>query len=236
MISSLQPDYTSVMLWHWRIGLLLTLPLYGQGTGPKSAAADYPAHAKTGLISIGAENMGRNIASPARSLVSDDYLVIDVALYSEGNRPFTLSDGQFALRVNGKKTWLAPQSPAMVASSLKYPDWETRPQLIGGVESGNGEILVGRPASVGRFPGDPRIGQRVPQAPRAPDPPDRSGVDKISPATPEEVVNRSALPEGEVHPPVSGYLFFYYKGKLKSIKSLELRYEGPAGAVSLLLP
>ena len=51
------------------------------------------------------------------------------------------------------------------------------------------------------------------------------------PAEPVEVsIARSALPEGPTHGPVSGYLFFAFKGKTKSIRSLELLYSSPDGS------
>lgn len=42
---------------------------------------------------------------------------------------------------------------------------------------------------------------------------------------PEELVVQTALPEGSRRGPVSGYLYFAYKGKTASIKTLELLYE-----------
>lgn len=220
-----------------RLGLALfaVLAVRGQGTQPKSQPAGYPAHARAGAISIAAENMGHSLATAEGAILVNDYLVIEVALYSD--QPFAISSGQFTLHRAGRKQVLLPQTPGIVAASLKYPDWEQRPTLVGGVGVGDGEITLGRPAPVGRFPDDRRAQSRIPGGiPRAPDPPDRSGADKPPPTSIEEVVSRSALPEGEVHPPVSGFLFFPYKGKLKAMRDLELRYEGPAGAVSLPLP
>lgn len=52
---------------------------------------------------------------------------------------------------------------------------------------------------------------------------------------PEDAVAQTALPSGEAKGPVSGYLHFAYKGKTKSLKTLELIYEGPAGSTMLRL-
>ena len=77
--------------------------------------------------------------------------------------------------------------------------------------------------------------QRGPAPPRAPD--DNSGVEKSAPEPVEDVINHLALPEGDqVHSPASGYLFFPFQSKLKSIKTLELIYEGPLGQATLRLP
>ena len=48
-----------------------------------------------------------------------------------------------------------------------------------------------------------------------------------------EVVVRYALPEGEASVPRSGYLYFPYPRKTKDLRSVELVYQGPAGAATL---
>jgi hypothetical protein len=42
-------------------------------------------------------------------------------------------------------------------------------------------------------------------------------------------VNEYALPEGSTASPVSGYLYFAFKGKPASIRSLELVYKKTGG-------
>jgi hypothetical protein len=51
----------------------------------------------------------------------------------------------------------------------------------------------------------------------------------------EEQIQKLALPEGKYAPPLAGLVFFPFRGKMKSIKSLELLYEGPAGKATLKL-
>jgi hypothetical protein len=182
--------------------------------------------------SIGAENLGHNIATAKGAVAVPDYLVIEIAVYSK-TVPIQLNAGNFMLRLNGKKSLLMAQAPAMVIASLKYSDWETRPALIGMAGVGDGLITIGRPTHTGRFPGDPSTPPSNP-VPRAPT--DASGVQKEQPELPDDLVNHHALPEGEVRPPLSGYVFFPFKGKLKSLKKVELLYEGPLGAATLLLP
>jgi hypothetical protein len=225
------------MLGHVFACFVFCFAAYGQGTDTKPKVEDYPAHDRVGTLSIGADNLGHNIALPERPLLAEGFLVIEVALFNEGNKPFTVSDGQFMLRLNEKKTPLMPQSPGSVSSSIKYPDWEQRPQMTGEAGAGDGQVIFGRPSPVERFPGDPRT-QRTPPGgiPRAPDPQDRSGIERRPPLTIDEAVLRASLPEGEVHPPVSGFLYFVYKGKLKSINAIELIYDGPFGRVVIPLP
>ena len=212
--------------------------LLWQATGlpPKPKAAEYPVHASLEKLAIGAEYLVRSFGPRGQTFIVNDYLVVEVALYPAAGQALLVSNGQFTLRMNGKKSVLFAQAPAFVAASLKYPDWERRPTLTGGAGIGDAVVILGQPQSVERFPGDPRPGQtRLPAPPRAPEAEDPSGIDKPPPARADEVVVETALPEGETRQPVAGFLYFAHKGKTKSIRSLELIYNGPAGTATLRL-
>ncbi len=206
------------------------------GTVPKPTAADYPAHAALGEARLGAEYLVRTVFCRDQSIAVRDYLVVEVALYPPPGKLLTLSADHFTLRLNGKKLVLHPQPPGFVAASLRYPDWEQRPTLVVEGGAGNAGVIIGRPQQTERFPDDNRPARtRLPAPPRAPTPQDPSGLEKETPASPEEAVVETALPEAETKGPVSGYLYFAYKGKPKSIRTLELIYNGPAGNASLSL-
>jgi hypothetical protein len=209
--------------------------IVSEGTPPKDDVSKYPVYAAVGEISIGAEYLVHSFSGQNRTFVAPDYLVIEVAVYPPKGEKLKLASGQFTLRVNGKKRGLFSQPPYFVAASLKYPDWERRPTMTAGAGIGDTGVILGRPPVTGRFPGDPRPTQdRLPRPPRAPQT-DQSGMDTPEPVRAEEIVVRAALPEGEISYPASGYLYFPYKKKPKSIKSLELIYNGPAGAATLPL-
>lgn len=213
-------------------------PTVDQGTKPHPKPTQYPVHAAVGKIVIGAENWGHGFTSPLGSYSADDFIVIEVALYAEGNVPFDYSPQNFTLRLNKKGTPLLTESPGAVAASIKYPDWEQRRELNGQVGAGDMDVILGRQRPVERFPGDPRTTQGQPAGgplPRAPQPEDASGV-KVQKPTIDQVVARVALAGGVAHPPIAGFLFFPYKGKMKALKTVELIYEGPAGSASLVLP
>jgi hypothetical protein len=53
--------------------------------------------------------------------------------------------------------------------------------------------------------------------------------------SPSQALARTALPAAEIAGPVSGFLYFPYRGRTKSIRSLDLHYDGPAGAAKLPL-
>jgi|YNPNPStandDraft_1061719.scaffolds.fasta_scaffold04088_3 hypothetical protein len=214
-------------------GMLSAWMLWAGGLDPRPSPKDYPAEAKLAAAALGAEYLARGVAARGRTFLLDGYLVIETAMYPERGRSLAVSAGHFTLRVNGKKAALAPQTPGMVAASLKYPDWERRPELTVGGGVGDAGVIIGGRRPGERFPGDPRPRQtRLPEAPRVPA---QTGVDREPAPSPEEVVVEAALPEGETAQPVAGLLYFAYRGKTKGIRSLELLYNGPAGQCALRL-
>jgi hypothetical protein len=48
-------------------------------------------------------------------------------------------------------------------------------------------------------------------------------------------VQKAALPEGDRSLPQAGLIFFQYRGKTQSIRSMELIYTGPDGTATLTL-
>jgi len=215
-------------------GMLTAALAWAAGIDPRPAATDYPAHARGDAVSLGAEYMVRSLSARNQTFVVNDYLVVEVGLYPAQGRRLLVSSGHFTLRVNGKKEVLFPQTPGMVAASMKYPDWERRPELVAGGGVGGVDVMIGGNPQVERFPGDPRPRQtRLPAPPRAPS--GKPEPEQEAAPRAEELISESALPEGETSQPVAGYLYFAYRGKIKAIRSLELIYNGPAGEFSLRL-
>jgi hypothetical protein len=209
---------------HWMIALSCACA-WAQGTNPKAGASEYAVHDEMTDGSLGAENLGHSLLTAKGAILLRDFLVVEAALYPKDSRMKIRMD-QFRLRVNGKKDTLSPQSLSLVIGSLQYPDWSGRPSLEAGAGLGNAGVVLGRPVPVE---------QRGPAPPRAPE--NNNGVEKSEPEPVEEVIHHFALPEGDqVHAPASGYLFFPFQAKLKSIKTLELIYEGPLGTATLRLP
>jgi hypothetical protein len=209
-------------------GLLVTVAFASDA--PKPKVTDYPVHAELPAISIGAEFLVRSILSAGQSFTSQDYLVADVALYPGKEKQVEVSLKDFFLRVNGKKLLATP--PQFVAAAFRHPEDSRRPRLEAEAGAGDAGVILGRPRASERFPGDP-----TPRQGRLPDPPRTTRTDAPAPAPVrgEDVAVNDSLPEGECKFAKRGFVYFPYKGKTTSIKTVELVYQGPAGSASLKL-
>jgi len=198
------------------------------GTTPKASAQDYPARATLEKLSIGAEYLVHSFSRGRDMFIAKDYLVVEVALFPANGQTLLADSGHFSLRVNGHKQALAPQTPEIVAATLKYPDPNSGVHSVEQV----GPVVFGQPRPAERFPGDPNARTNPPR----PVPDDNlGGLDKQPPIKAEELVVQAALPGGEHRGPTSGYLYFPYRGKVSHIRSLELIFAGPAGNATLQL-
>lgn len=211
-----------------RAALLLTpLLLAAEGISPKPAPASYPASAKAGDIGIGAEYLYRSAPAGRDSVFVNGYLVVEVALFGAKGKRLAISSGNFTLRINKNKRPLMPESPQLVIFEDRYG---TKPELDIGV--GPGVVILGGPPPGPRFPGDRRNSPPVGGVPRVESQPPPGTTAKTNPAI---IMKRTALPVGDRLLPVAGYLYYPYRKKTKSIKHLELLYQGPAGSAVLRL-
>ena len=192
------------------------------GTVPKPSASEYPSHTKAGLNELGAEYTVHSFGGNEQMFIAENFLVVEVALYPPKGESIRAEAGAFALRVNGKKL-LPPENPGMVANTLKHPDWQSQrgPQGgigVGGIDIGLGGQGRGRQSP---YPGgqDPN---RLPSPPRAPG--NDTGTMREEKLTPEQVLVNTALPEGIHKGPVAGFLYFAWRCKVSSIKTIDLVY------------
>lgn len=185
-------------------------------------------------VAFSAEYMGHAVFAEGASIYVPGYVGVELEVIPAKDTSLMVSQNQFTLRVNGKRPPLLSQSPAMVAASIKYPDWEQRPTLEASAGVGSGAVIVGRPGYEPRFPGD-QSRRPLPPLPRAPEPVDPSGIVREQKEPQHEIVAKVGLPEGEASKPVKGYLYFPHRGKPGSIKKLELLYNGPGGEQTIVL-
>lgn len=197
---------------------------------PRSKASDYQAHVSLPTIEIGAEFLLHSVPTDQGFYVAQDYLVVDVGVFPAAHESVKITPGQFRLRINHKTPELSPDSPGSVAADVKYPDWEQHPTVVGQA----GPVILSDPTTP-RFPGDPNA--HPPIAPPLPKEADRHGIDTEIRKTIDESVANAALIEASGTKPIKGCLFFRFRGKTKSIKSLELVYDGgdagPKATISL---
>jgi hypothetical protein len=214
------------------VALALSHALLAQDT-PRSKISDYPVHAKLSTMDIGVEYLLNSIALDKGMYIARDHLVLEVAIFPSRQSGVNVSTSQFTLRVNNK-TILYTDSPGAVASSLKYPDWQTHPNATAEAGVGNGSVILGAPPPVARFPGDRRA-DRPPSVPKV-EQQDPSGEPKATGQPIETQIAIAALPEGQSQKPVKGLLFFPFSGKTKSIRSLDLIYDGGESGLKTTIP
>ena len=190
-------------------------PTEGQGIPPRTAPADYQAKAEAGTVTIAADFVGHAVPTPQGALTSEDFVAFEVAVYGPAGARLKLSFEDFSIRINGKKMPALAQQFGLVMRSLKDPEWQPEtppdsPKSKGGMSTGGGGAQ-----------GDPK-----PEPPKMPFPLRRAM---------EQRVQKVVLPEGDRALPLSGLIFFSYRGKDQSIHNVELIYSGPAGKATLTI-
>ena len=198
---------------------------------PRPKPSEYSQQAKLPKATLAAEFLAHSYSGEGRMFFTEEYFVIEVAIYPEKGETIELNNSQFQLRLNGKKQTLFPQNPEMAAASIKYSDWVNRPHVEATAGVGDDTVTVGRPRpQQGPFPGG---GPNQTPMPRAPEPDYKNQGERKAPQSPGDVVKETALEQGPHKAPVAGHLYFPYAGKAKSLKSIELLYNGPAGEAVL---
>ena len=181
------------------------------GIPPRSGPGDYPAQAKVGQVTIAAEFAEHGIPTPEGVLSSDNYVVVELAIFGPQGTRLPVSFSDFSLRVNGKKNPVQAEPFERAGASVKDPEWAPpeKPEKSSSTSIGGG----GRNDSSAPPPGPPAELRRA-WAKR---------------------VMQVAWAEGERPLPRAGLLYFPYGGKAKGIHSLELVYAGAAGKATLNL-
>ena len=83
-----------------------------KGLPPRVSPADYQAQAQAGTVTIAAEFMGHGVATPQGVFSTEDFVVVETALFGSAEARIKLSVDDFSLRINGKKTALPSQPGA----------------------------------------------------------------------------------------------------------------------------
>ena len=183
-----------------------------KGMPPRVAPTEYQAHAQASALTVAADFIGHSVPTPEGTYSSEDYVVVEAALFGPPEARTKLTTGDFSLRINGKKVAL-PSQPYLVAfKSLKDPEWEPPSKEAKSKTS----LGTGGGGDAGSTPAPVHMPMELRRAM-------------------EQHVQRVAMLEGDRALPQAGLLFFEYRGKTQSIRSLELIYSGAGGNATLAL-
>jgi hypothetical protein len=189
------------------------VPPKAEGTPPRTAPADYQAHAAAGNLTIAAEFTGHSVATPESILNTEDYVAVEVAIYGPNQTPVKISRDDFSLRINGKKTALPSQPYGLVVKTLKDPELEPTKSENEAAKtsiSSGGKNSAGEAAPPYRVPDGLRHEYSI-------------RLLKLS------------LPEGERILPQAGLIYFTFRGRTDKLQSIELIYNGAGGTATLPL-
>jgi hypothetical protein len=182
------------------------------GIPPRTAPSDYAAQAKVGTVTMAADFDEHGIPTTDGPLSSDEFVVVELAVFGPPGTRLPVNFSNFSLRINGKKNPVQAESFERAGASAKDPEWAPpeKPEKSSSTSIGGG--------------GD----DTHPAPPRPPAELRRAWAKRVM---------QAALAEGERPLPRAGLLYFPYGGKANGIHSLELIYSGAAGKASLnLLP
>jgi len=184
-----------------------------KGLPPRAAPSEYQAQAKAGAVTIAAEFAGHSVPKLEGPLNTEDFVVVETAFFGPPGAKLVLSTGDFTLRINGKKGKLDSVPFGMVTSSLKDPEWQPPEQKD-----------ADKPSKSGLSTG--QGGDNTPPVIHVPLELRRAMA---------QYLQKASLPEGDRGLPQAGLIYFRYSGRVKSIRSIELIYSGPAGEATLEL-
>jgi hypothetical protein len=187
-----------------------------KGMPPRVAPTEYQVHAQAGTITVAAEFLGHSVPTLEGTYNAEDYVVVEAGLFGPPEARTKLTTGDFSLRINGKKVALPSQPYELVFKSLKDPEWEP--------SSKDQKSKTSMSTGGGGGPNDPGSG---------PPPPPKMPIEMRRAM--EQRVQKVSMLEGERPLPQAGLLFFEYRGKTQSIRSLELIYSGAGGNATLAL-
>jgi hypothetical protein len=186
-----------------------------KGTPPRATPGDYQAHEQAGDVTVAADFTGHSVSTPDAVYSTEEFVVVEVALFGPPEAHATLSYEDFSLRINGKKTLLPAQPYALVFKSLKDPEWAP-PESAEKKSKTSLDDGSGKKNDSGSPPPPVHVPIEVERAM-------------------EQRVQKASLPGGDRKLPDAGLIFFHHFGKDTKIHSVELIYTGPAGKATLAL-
>jgi len=189
---------------------------------PRSGPGEYQAHGDAGSVTVAADYMGHSVPTPEEIYNTEDYVVVEAALFSSSGERLKISPNNFSLRINGKKD-LPSLSYLVIVKSTKDPAWEPTAS-----EKKEHETSISSSNNGGRSGSILNNPSAVNSTPTLHIPPEVRHQMELR-------IQKASLAEGERTLPQAGLLYFSYHGKDKGIQSIELVYAGPTGTTTLAL-
>ncbi len=227
------------------------------GIRPRAVAGDYPSHESTSLATVGAAVIP---PSEAKRILGVDlnaagYVVIEVGVFPEPGKDVDLSPSDFTLVTDPNAIGARPVDDEAIASTIDRKQNPSRtPSRPGDIYTSTGATIghgtwtdpntgrrtgttvTGVDAGVGVGAPPPRpcpVGGYCDDRQPAPFPPSSSGPNR---GQIEQELWQQSLPDGTVHSPVAGYLYFPKpSGKAKKAAWV-LRWDNNGGRIKLELP
>jgi hypothetical protein len=207
------------------------------GIPPRPDSADYPAHASSATVSVGASAA---TSADVRKVFGWDwtshYLFIEVALYPEGGNLLTVAPRDFMLRVGADSDTLSPLDAEAIVPGPKPMSTtpsagpaspvDVRVRETVGYSTGPYNRGVYTDTQVG-VAVDNRGGQPAP-------PPARTRTDKDFELY--RALMDNELPDAKTSKPIAGYLYFPKPKGMKKGDAFELRYYGTPDRLTLNVP
>jgi len=192
-------------------------PDASKGLPPRASAAEYQGHAKAGNMTIAADFTQHAVSTAEGTLTTEDYVVVEVALFGDPGARTTVTVTDFSLRINGNKKLLPSVPYGMVVANLKDPDY-VAPEEKAAKEKKSSSLSTGGDSGGG--------GNDPPPIIHIPLEVQRSWAKRVQ---------TDAIPEGDRPLPIAGLIFFHYTGRAKNVRTVDLVYAGPAGKSTVTL-
>src|ERR1043166_7995003 len=105
------------------LALAFSFCLCAQGLPPRTAQTEYQVVGKAGDVTLAADFVRHSVPTAQGTLSTEEYVVVELAMYGPPEAKTTISLDDFSLRINGKKTILKAQPYGLVLASIKDPEW-----------------------------------------------------------------------------------------------------------------
>lgn len=92
-----------------------------KGMPPRATPAEYQAQVQAGTVTIAGEFKGHSVPTMQGPLSTEDYVVVETALFGPPEARTKLSADDFSLRINGKKASLPASLTGWWSGRSKIP-------------------------------------------------------------------------------------------------------------------